>query len=292
MPNRLSILTAATALAAAGSVALAQSGGVVYAPIDQVADDLDPSARPMRHMDPGLRYDGEHTSLFEMIRTDGEPLDPITQYRFIRIAPGFRVRMNQMDYLVLLNPSPGKRLKVGDFGYNVKPAIDGAFIEMPPAGMVYDLRPLNLDVKRSRPRFYRKNEDDLSIAFLQTFHEDRRMDADSVQPIAYEIEQHDVHDVNQRNAEGAGQGANSKNEVDKEWLRIDPGLDINTEEVPYLKALELVRQQQRTRETRDLAAESRPTNDVSEVESTTSDNQEPPAGKEVENPEAGSSTAD
>lgn len=133
------------------TIALAQNNHeppLIYVPVDQGVDDVDLRQHSLRFMPAGLRHDGEQTSVFRAQVAPGQRLDPFSQPRLIKIAPGYRALIPHMDYAVLANPSPRKRLKPEDFALNRAPVRDGAFIELIPAGAVFDLRPIEFNIAR------------------------------------------------------------------------------------------------------------------------------------------------
>lgn len=118
--------------ATAGAVVYEEDAGYpgLGTPVDQAVGDLDGLSTSLRRREMGLRYDGEQTSLIEIA---GEGLGAKTYYR---LAPGLRARVDRMDYAVRV----GRR----DFALNIKPRVDGEFVELIPANTVFELRhPLN-----------------------------------------------------------------------------------------------------------------------------------------------------
>lgn len=119
------------------------SSGQTAIPVDESVQDIDPLARSLRQVPLGLRTTGEHTCVFAV------PVDPGTsasnqptglyqpygqdRYAYYRIGPGFRARMDRVDYLV----------RVGDrgLGMNIQPRRDGEFIEVIGPNAFFDLRP-------------------------------------------------------------------------------------------------------------------------------------------------------
>jgi hypothetical protein len=131
--------------------ALAQvdtSGPLIYVPVDQTAEDIDPRQTSLRRMQAGLRADGEQTSVFKAVPVGGGQLDPFDQPRYVKVAPGYRALLPHMDYAVLVNPYPRRRLQPQDIGFNVDPVYDGLFVELIPSGTVFDLRPVEFNAAR------------------------------------------------------------------------------------------------------------------------------------------------
>jgi len=108
-------------------------------PVDQAVADLDPLARSERVVQPGLRADGEQTSLFVMPPRQGRPAN--APPRYLRFAPGMRAEMPRGDYLVPVDPLIGPTGQ--PVATNVAPAADGRFIEIIPADTVFHLEPID-----------------------------------------------------------------------------------------------------------------------------------------------------
>ncbi len=135
MRLRSTIQSAAVGCVALASVAAGQPQQG-WVPVDQAVADLDPLATSLRDLSPGLRLDGEHTSLFEWRQpptidpadtsntTPHEPsLTPPLQPQpvYYRVGPGFRARLNRLDYQI---------------------RGDGRFAETIPNNTVFELNPL------------------------------------------------------------------------------------------------------------------------------------------------------
>jgi hypothetical protein len=146
----LLISAAFTLVAAPRAAANAPAHYMPYAqavPIDQAVGDLDPLSRSLRHMPFGLRSDGEHTSLFALpLSPDAadrpmelyQPTNTLSdghRFRYYRVGPGFRARVQRLDYLV--------RRNVKEMARNEAPQRDGQFFEDPGIGAVYDLEPIS-----------------------------------------------------------------------------------------------------------------------------------------------------
>jgi hypothetical protein len=116
----LMLLTMTTALVAAPPEQ--------WRPIDQAVEDLDALGTSLRRVEPGLRSDGEQTSLFQV------PADEYGQSQLYRVGPGFRARVDRVDYLV--------RRDRRDVAFNVAPRHDGEFVELAPTQTVYELTPM------------------------------------------------------------------------------------------------------------------------------------------------------
>lgn len=117
-------------------------GGAVGG-VDQAVSDLDPLTVGMRRVEPGIKIDdGEHTLLYAVYSPDmPSALSPVMKYGqlmpmpvYYRMGQGFRARMDRMDYLIQIDRR--------HYESNVSPKVDGRFIEVAPANMVFDLRPL------------------------------------------------------------------------------------------------------------------------------------------------------
>ncbi len=102
-----------------------------WQPIDQGVGDLDPLGISQRQVSVGLRNNGEQTSLFQ-VTTPG-PRSGLEQTAQYRIGPGFRVRVERMEYLVVD--------REGKIQFNQAPGEDGRFLEMVGANAVYELSP-------------------------------------------------------------------------------------------------------------------------------------------------------
>lgn len=134
MPPRYHTLLPALLLLALAAPADLRAQQLV--PVDQAVGDLDPLARSQRTIQVGLRSTGEQTALFELRpdpagRTTPGPLIDAPVY--YRVGPGFRARVDRLDYLVV---TPEQTL-----GLNSAPRRDGEFYELIPANTVFDLRP-------------------------------------------------------------------------------------------------------------------------------------------------------
>ncbi|MEX0774113.1 MAG: hypothetical protein WD042_00220 [Phycisphaeraceae bacterium] len=110
-------------------------------PVDQAVADLDPLAVGMRQMQAGLRDDGEQSSLFRVELPAGDRPASVrpeatSNAVYYRIGPGFRARVERVDYLV---PVDRKKKK---YMLDIAPKQDGEFIEVSPMDTVYDLRPV------------------------------------------------------------------------------------------------------------------------------------------------------
>ncbi len=112
------------------AVVFAQAG---MEPVDQAVGDLDPLSTSLRRVELGLRPDGEQTSLYRIDQpafnpnsddgggyAPGEALPTAPAY--YRLAPGFRARLERMDYM--------------------RSGSDGQFVELIPANTVFELDPL------------------------------------------------------------------------------------------------------------------------------------------------------
>lgn len=99
-----------------------------WQPVDQAVADMDALSTSLRTVHVGLRADGEHTSLFVAPDPDG---DGVQRYR---VGPGFRARVDRLDYLVRRDR---KAVRM-----NMAPRVDGEFLELAPANTVYELTPL------------------------------------------------------------------------------------------------------------------------------------------------------
>lgn len=112
-------------------------------PVDEGVQDIDPLARSLRQVPLGLRTTGEHTSVFAVpVDPSASPSDQPTglyqpygeeRFSYYRIGPGFRARMDRIDYLVRV----GKK----GLAMNVQPRRDGEFIEVIGPNTYFDLRP-------------------------------------------------------------------------------------------------------------------------------------------------------
>ncbi len=155
----MSILLLTAALMPAGPVS-AQTQA--FSPVDQAVADLDPLATSFRRIDPSLAVYNPNSSIYQIggsdpLRNAAGGIDPRTGLavprNFVFEQPGVRVFLNRPDYLVLTNED----LRRPEFGLNVAPAIDRAFIELIPPGAVFDLvprddrAPLLIDEDDSQP---------------------------------------------------------------------------------------------------------------------------------------------
>jgi len=140
-PILFAILLGVTLLAAEAARGQLETAGLEsFAPVDQAFGDLDPLMTSLRRTEVGLNVDGEQTSLFRMDPwvNPGDTFELPTYYR---LGPGFRARVNRLDYLVIANPFPIPNVRKSDLGVNVA-GLDGLFVEAPAGEVVYDLRPI------------------------------------------------------------------------------------------------------------------------------------------------------
>ncbi len=119
-----------------------------YSPVDQAFEDLDPLMTSLRRVEVGLNLNGEQTSLFRLT----DEVDSTGQPVMYRLGPGFRARVNRLDYVVIANPFPVPNVRRSDLAVNVA-GQDGLFIEAPTANTVYDLRPIPLQGEGGRLDF-------------------------------------------------------------------------------------------------------------------------------------------
>jgi len=117
-----------------------------FSPVDQAVADLDPLATSFRRIHPSLAVYNPNSSIYQIggsdpLRNAAGSVDPRTGLavprNFVFEQPGVRVFLNRPDYLVLTNED----LRRPEFGLNVAPVIDRAFIELIPPGAVFDLVP-------------------------------------------------------------------------------------------------------------------------------------------------------
>lgn len=118
-------------------------------PIDQAVGDLDALSRSLRQVQAGLRDNGEQTSLFAVPLAAGDdgigsPLEiyqPTNasasgqRFRYYRVGPGFRARVQRLDYLV----RRGRK----SLASNETPRQDGEFLESPGVDAMYELSPVS-----------------------------------------------------------------------------------------------------------------------------------------------------
>ncbi|MAX25554.1 MAG: hypothetical protein CMJ19_13720 [Phycisphaeraceae bacterium] len=120
--------------------------------VDQAVADLDGLSRSIRQQGAGLRYDGEHTSLYAI------PEEKLQQFQvfgqaaqttgvqhksaYLRVAPGITSQSDQSYYVVRSNT------KESGVDSNVASSQDGAFIEVIPANTVFILSPQVTDMAR------------------------------------------------------------------------------------------------------------------------------------------------
>jgi hypothetical protein len=123
------ILTLATAAAAQPTSNLQ--------PVDQTVGDADALAVSLRQVDPGNALYSGRTALYRPLDPSAlnDPLGLNATRPYIFSAPGVRAYTNQPDYLVMTGPNRG------DVGLNMAAAIDGGYMTLAPANVVYDLIP-------------------------------------------------------------------------------------------------------------------------------------------------------
>ena len=108
--------------------------------VDEAVGDIDKLSTSLRTIEPGLHVPTQLPALFVPV---GKPTDPAAYTSplagpvpYYRMAPGFRVRVDRLNYLIIINP---KRHQTAE---NISPIADGLYIELAPANMVYELSPL------------------------------------------------------------------------------------------------------------------------------------------------------
>lgn len=99
--------------------------------VDQAVEDLDPLAKSMRRIEPGLDQYGQHSSLFRRVGRAGA-LNRVPVY--YRIGPGFIARVDRIDYIV--------RDDENGLTVNEAPKAEGEFIELIGPNTVYELSPI------------------------------------------------------------------------------------------------------------------------------------------------------
>jgi type II secretory pathway component PulJ len=120
--------------------------------VDQAVGDLDGLSRSIRQQGAGLRYDGEHTSLYSIpeeklqeFQVFGQAAPTTGVQRkaaYLRVAPGITSQSDQTYYVVRSNT------KESGVDSNVASSQDGAFIEVIPANTVFILSPQVTDMAR------------------------------------------------------------------------------------------------------------------------------------------------
>ncbi len=115
------------------SVPLAADQPQRLVPVDQGVGDLDRLGTSLRDTQGGLRTSGEQTSLYQVVPGDAEGWSDANAPVYYRLAPGFRARVDRIDYLVVD--------RQGELATNVQPHQDGAFIELIPPNTVFELGP-------------------------------------------------------------------------------------------------------------------------------------------------------
>ncbi|MFG0248565.1 MAG: hypothetical protein ACF8OB_06740 [Phycisphaeraceae bacterium JB051] len=120
--------------------------------VDQAVADLDGLSRSIRQQGAGLRYDGEHTSLYSIpaeklqeFQVFGQAAQTTGVQRksaYLRVAPGITSQSDQSYYVVRSNT------KESGVDSNVASSQDGAFIEVIPANTVFILSPQVTDMAR------------------------------------------------------------------------------------------------------------------------------------------------
>lgn len=102
-------------------------------PIDQGVADLGPHSTSLRRVESGLRVDGEQTSLFRL-----DPVDLSQKPTYYRVGPGFRARVDRLDYVVIDRHDPGSRRRP-NLALNQQPRVDGEFVELIGPNTVFEL---------------------------------------------------------------------------------------------------------------------------------------------------------
>lgn len=102
-------------------------------PVDQGVADMGPNSTSLRRVEAGLRVDGEQTSLFRL-----DPVDLTQKPTYYRVGPGFRARVDRLEYLVIDKDDPGTRRRP-NFALNQQARVDGEFVEIIGPNTVFEL---------------------------------------------------------------------------------------------------------------------------------------------------------
>lgn len=104
-------------------------------PVDPAVGDLDLLSHNLRVVEPGLRSIGEQSNLFTLqpLIPGNSPAQTNLVPVYYRLAPGFRARVDRMEYIVPVDERTARR--------NVTPARDGFYLERFPANTLFELSP-------------------------------------------------------------------------------------------------------------------------------------------------------
>lgn len=114
-------------------------------PVDQGVADVDPLSTSLRHLETGLSPLGQGSALFQLPADHAPPantlptstyqLDGQSDFVYYRVAQGYRLRVDRIDYLV--------RDGNDNLFLNQKPRKDGEYREIPGPNSYFDLSPLD-----------------------------------------------------------------------------------------------------------------------------------------------------
>jgi len=123
-------------LSAAALPAFGQELQSWYRPIDQTVEDWNRFSTSQRVVEPGLGQFSDRVTLYQPLNPF--QLDPhgnpgTASYQFQ--MPGARAWVQHPEYLSLVSTDP----RYPEYRFNVAPVRDGAYLEVVPAGTVWDL---------------------------------------------------------------------------------------------------------------------------------------------------------
>lgn len=104
-------------------------------PVDQAVEDMDPNAVSTRRVEIGLGVDQtQNSALF----VEQVPVDLVHKPQYWRIGPGFRARVDRIDYVTLHRQDPGTR-RNPNLVLNQMPAADGFYAELTGPNTIFEL---------------------------------------------------------------------------------------------------------------------------------------------------------
>lgn len=151
------------ALAIAAGFALTCGEALGQTPVDQTVEDVDPLGTSQRYIERGNAQFTPRSAVFDRLNRHGIPSTDETFFRYEFRGPGVRALMPHANYYVSSGPLKENKK------FNQQPIVDGAYQEVVPAGVVYNLVPRPTDL----PRVLRTKDD---LENERWFAPDQRID--------------------------------------------------------------------------------------------------------------------